>query len=52
MDRCIICGNSHDEEVVHLFVGEGGIELVPINRAQEIMSGKRNPNWGFEPALE
>lgn len=49
---CSICGNDHTDEYVHLFVGEGGIELVPRDRAREIMNEKRNPNWGFQPELE
>ena len=52
MKNCNICGERHNGNTVHRFVGEGGIELITKEQASMLLASKRNPNWGFIPALK
>lgn len=50
MSRCEFCGEKHNGNTVHCFIGEDGIELITKEQAEKLIADKRNPNWGFIPA--
>jgi len=52
MRNCEFCGERHNGNTIHRFIGEDGIELITKEEAQKVIAGQRKINLGFIPALK